>query len=189
MLSFVSGHRVKKPEAGGPAERSRAASGEQPAGEGSLSQELALAAGAAGQQDLWADGAAGHPGQAPGEQLERPTPSPTAPSAPQPALREENTCMLALTSSPTRRTTWILSFCFSTCIRYVKEYVYTRLYALTVHTLFLRYSLKMSQVKRLCLETMPSLRSTLENSWLSQHVRTLNEYFFLFECLSVFDRT
>lgn len=61
----VSGNGVEEPDAGGPAERPAAASGEQPAGEGSLSQKPALAAGAAGQQDLRADGAAGHPGQAP----------------------------------------------------------------------------------------------------------------------------
>lgn len=67
---FVAGHGVEEPDAGGPAEGAGAASGKQPAGEGSLSQEPALAARAAGQQDLGADGAAGHPGQAPPEQLE-----------------------------------------------------------------------------------------------------------------------
>lgn len=68
---FVAGHGVEEPDAGGPAEGAGAASGKQPAGEGSLSQEPALAAPAAGQQDLGADGAAGHPGQAPPEQLEQ----------------------------------------------------------------------------------------------------------------------
>ncbi len=70
-MSFVSGHGVEEPDVGGPAERPGAASGEQPAGEGSLSQEPALPAGAAGQQDLRADRAAGHAGQAPRGQLER----------------------------------------------------------------------------------------------------------------------
>lgn len=43
LLSF-SGDGVQEPDAGGPAEGAGAASGEQPAGEGSLSQEPALAA-------------------------------------------------------------------------------------------------------------------------------------------------
>lgn len=75
---FVSGHGVEEPDAGGPAEGAGAASGEQPAGAGRLSQEPALAAPAAGQQDLGADGAAGHPGQAPPEQLEPPRVSVTS---------------------------------------------------------------------------------------------------------------
>ncbi|KAA8584334.1 hypothetical protein FQN60_008119, partial [Etheostoma spectabile] len=64
---------VEEPDAGGPAEQPGAASGEQPAREGSLSQQLAFAAGAAGREDLRADGAAGHAGEAPPEHLERPT--------------------------------------------------------------------------------------------------------------------
>lgn len=89
---FVAGHGVEEPDAGGPAEGAGAASGKQPAGEGSLSQEPALAARAAGQQDLGADGAAGHPGQAPPEQLES---SAATHQHHQPALRGHLTRMSA----------------------------------------------------------------------------------------------
>lgn len=76
----MPGDGVEEPDAGGAAVRPGAAAGEQPAGAGSLREEPALPAGAAGQQDLRADGAARHAGQAGGGQLElrhRPTSSPT----------------------------------------------------------------------------------------------------------------
>lgn len=91
---FFSGHGVQEPDAGGPAEGAGAASGEQPAGEGSLPQEPALAAGAARQQDLRADGAARHPGQAPPEQLES---GAATHQHHQPALRGHITRMSAIT--------------------------------------------------------------------------------------------
>lgn len=69
-VSFLSGDGGEKPDAGGPADWSGAASGEQPAGAGSLSQKPALPAGAAGQQNLWAERAAGRTGQAAGGQLD-----------------------------------------------------------------------------------------------------------------------
>lgn len=69
-VSFLSGDGGEKPDAGGPADWSGAASGEQPAGAGSLSQKPALPAGAAGQQNLWAERAAGCTGQAAGGQLD-----------------------------------------------------------------------------------------------------------------------
>lgn len=91
---LFSGHGVQEPDAGGPAEGAGAASGEQPAGEGSLSQEPALAASAARQQDLRADGAARHPGQAPPEQLES---GAATHQHHQPALRGHITRMSAIT--------------------------------------------------------------------------------------------
>lgn len=141
-IAFISGHRVEEPDVGGPAERAGAASWEQPAREGSLSQEPALAAGAARQQDLWADGAAGHPGQDAGEQLEGATPQPSPPPrSPAGAQSSGHLHVGTHIVTDTRQTTWILSVFLSTCIRYVqKEYVYTQLDALPVHTFLLRYA-------------------------------------------------
>lgn len=52
---FSSGVGVEEPDSGGAAQRLGAASGEQPAGEGGVSEEPALPPGAAGLQDLRAD--------------------------------------------------------------------------------------------------------------------------------------
>lgn len=65
-----SGDGVEEPDAGVPAEWSAAASRQQPGGERSLSNEPALPAAAAGWQDLRTHRAAGHSGQAGGDQLE-----------------------------------------------------------------------------------------------------------------------
>lgn len=112
MNQIVSGHGVEERDVGGPAERSGAASGEQPAGEGGLSQEPALPARAAGRQALRAERTSGHAGQTHRVQLERPTP-PAASAQRRNHLHvgtHRHVKQLEFSSS---------SFFLSTCIRYL----------------------------------------------------------------------
>lgn len=172
---LVSELGVEESDAGGSSGRAGAASGEQPAGEGSLPQEPPLAAGAAGRQDLRADGAARHAGQTAGGQLERPTapPPPPPPPSPQPALREESPACRYI-ATDTKLECLFVSFLFHSCP--MRQFVYTRLDAFTV-LILLGTRLHTSQVKRAWL--MPSLRS-------DRHVHTLNQsLWFLSECRSV----
>lgn len=178
-MTFISGHRVEEPDVGGPAERPGAASWEQPAREGSLPQEPALAAGAAGQQDLRADGAAGHPGQAAGEQLEwggrRRNHHRHHHHRHQPALREAVTCMSALTSSPAHARQ--LEFCL--CFSFPHVYDSCKKSMFTHNLMHYRYThfcygtrLHTSQVKQLCLDhAFPPLHSGIfSSSILSFHM-------------------
>ena len=63
------GHGGEEPEPGGASERPGADGGEHAAGARDLPLPPALPAAAAGREDLRADGAAGHAGQAHREQL------------------------------------------------------------------------------------------------------------------------